>query len=292
MVDKIQVPTDPSQDQLTAQQAHDAAMAARAQKELEGNQPPAPPAPAAPTAERPAWLPEKFWNAEKGEANYEALAQSYAHLERGKPAAAPPVTPPATPPALNADGTPVTPPAAPAADPAAARTAAMEAAEADYSANGALSDSTYEALEAAGYPKAQVDAYIAGQVAVATAETQRVYGAVGGEAAFKAMTEWAGTALPQADIEAFNSVLDTGNIGQIEHAVKGLAARYKAEAPMEPGVLGGAAPGSSSGEHYKSRFDMQKDMGSTAYSKDPAFRASVASKMANSAKLGINLFAQ
>lgn len=49
--------------------------------------PPAPPAPGgAPPApekpQRPDWLPEKFWDADKGEGRFEGLAKSYGELEK------------------------------------------------------------------------------------------------------------------------------------------------------------------------------------------------------------------
>ena len=37
-------------------------------------------APTKPT--RPEWCPEKFWNADKGEVNSEAMAKSYTEVEK------------------------------------------------------------------------------------------------------------------------------------------------------------------------------------------------------------------
>ena len=101
------------------------------------------PAPSASKVERPAHIPEKFWNAEKGEVNVEAMAKSYAELEasRSKPSIAQP-------------GTPAAPAAAPAVKPAAAPQIDMgKAVDAVLAAQAELHAATDDAAKAAAQTK-------------------------------------------------------------------------------------------------------------------------------------------
>ena len=139
-------------------------------------------------AERPPSVPEKFWNAETGQVNTEALLKSYGELERARSAARPQDIPQA--PAMGTEpATQATPPAteqdpeAKATADAAAAKAAQDAASAklvadrqaasndantDIQRDGKISDATYAKLEGVGYSRAQVDQYVAGLQAQAS----------------------------------------------------------------------------------------------------------------------------
>jgi len=122
------------------------------------------PAPSASKVERPAHIPEKFWNAEKGEVNVEAMAKSYAELEasRSKPSIAQP-------------GTPAAPAAAPAVKPAAAPQIDMgKAVDAVLAAQAELHAATDDAAKAAAQTKLDAANTAAKAVAdAAAAETAK-----------------------------------------------------------------------------------------------------------------------
>jgi hypothetical protein len=186
--------------------------------------------------QRPATVPEKFWDATKGTVNTEALLASYGELERKqsqpvldtanvvKDVVTPPVVPPVVPPVTP----PVTDPAAIAAakpDPVKVR----EAATAELTKAGKLSDATYTALEGAGYDRDTVDAFIAGKKAQGQVMLHGLHAAAGGESQFNSMLQWAaaGNYTP-AEAAAFDAAIKSPDEGVRTLAVQGIKARYTA----------------------------------------------------------------
>jgi hypothetical protein len=142
---------------------------------------------------RPDNIPEKFWNAEKGEVNTEALLKSYSELEKksstpkadaeGETSAEEAGTSEETKPEPTAEEL-----AKQATDKAGIN---LEEVSSRYWETGKISDDDYAALEKAGYPKHLVDQFAAGQQAVVEIERQQVFNLTGGEEGYKSMIEWA-----------------------------------------------------------------------------------------------------
>lgn len=227
--------------------------------------------------QRPDHIPEKFWNAEKGEADYEAMAKSYAELEKKlseKPAEKKDGEKPNDDKAKTAEG-----------DPAALR----EKANTELTQNGKLSEDTYAAYEKIGITRDQIDGFIEGERAKATLRQHEAFAVVGGEDNYKAMVTWAKSALTAAEVEAYDRDVLTGKDAAVRtNAIKGLAARYEAENGKDGQLLSGAG-GAGTGDHFKSKAEMVKAMSDPQYKKDAAYREQVAQKTANALKAGINL---
>lgn len=210
-----------------------------------------------PADQRPAWLPEKFKSAED-------LAKAYSELE--KKLSAPPADP-NTPPA-----DPNTPPEVPGVN--------TQKYFTEFAETGALSEASYAELAKAGLDKAVVDQYINGQKALNDARTQAGYQAVGGEAQFKQMTEWAKSNLTPAEIQAFNTQV-TGSQEAALLAIQGLNARYTAAVGNPPsGLLGGSAAASAPSNGFQSRAQVVQAMADPRYESDVAYRNSVMQKLA------------
>lgn len=224
-------------------------------------------APQVPT--RPEHIPEKFWDAEKGEVRLEALAKSYAELEKtrgGKPTDAPkePTT------AVTQD-----------AAQAAVESAGLDftALNTEYAEAGALSEDTYKALEGKGIPKAMVDSYIAGQEALAVQWKNSAFAEAGGEEQYTKMVEWAKESLSPAEKVAFNKAAESGTIDEFKLAISGLKGRFESANGKSAKLLSGESPSSTS-QGYQSRAQMTADMKNPLYKTDPAFRKSVENKLA------------
>lgn len=149
---------------------------------------------------------------------------------------------------------------------------------------GELSEKSYEALAKKGFPKEVVDVYLAGQRAIAKQLEQEFYQIVGGEANYKAMTEWARVNLSESEIEAFNNTLKDGNPEMIKMATEALYFRYtKAKGSPPKELVQGISPSvSTQGDVYQSIAELTADMSDPRYEKDPAFRARVHQKLAKS----------
>jgi hypothetical protein len=219
--------------------------------------------------DRPQWLPEKFKSPED-------MAKAYAELESklGKPADAP------------ADPT-----AEPKADSQTDQQAAEELASkgldlnefnAEFGQTGQLSQESYNKLEKAGYPRNIVDQYIDGQRARAALYESEIKNVAGGDQTFSEMVEWAKANLSPAEINAYNAAIDSGDTAKAKLAVAGVHTRFSASRPSEPNLFKGATSATPSNESYESLAQMQKDMASPEYKSDPAFRAKVERKLANS----------
>lgn len=225
--------------------------------------------------QRPAEVPEKFWDADAGTVNTEALLKSYVELE--KRLSAPKEEDKSTPPQEeSASGEEV------------GLAAVREQAEQEFAEKGELSDEVYSALEKHGFDRAAVDQYIAGAQAVASERDAQVFSMAKIEPSdFKQAQEWASQNLSEEEIARFNAAVSAAPEAAA-FAVKDLVSRYKSEANIEGSLTSGSRV--SAGSHFRSKAEMIEAMSDKRYSTDAAFRAEVEQKVMRSAKLGINLY--
>ena len=148
----------------------------------------------------------------------------------------------------------------------------------EFFTTGKLSDESYKNLEGMGYPKAIVDQFIAGQQAVMAREEQAVYDSVGGKETYANMTKWASQNLGKDEIEAYNAAISSGNPAQVKFAVQGLQARFTANT-REPSLVAG---GKAAPAGFRSVAEVVAAMSDPKYKVDPAYRAEVERKIANS----------
>lgn len=148
---------------------------------------------------------------------------------------------------------------------------------AEYADNGELSQETYKRLADAGIDEATVNAYIQGQEALAQQNVTKLQNSIGGEENFNSMVEWAADNLSEAEKNSFNKMVS--DEASAEFAIKGLYARYQAEA--EPRLLDGNSPATGN-SGYQSQREMTRDMADPRYRVDPAFRKMVEQKIARS----------
>lgn len=218
--------------------------------------------------EKPDWCPDKFWDKETGQVNQEGLAKSYSELEKKQG------TPPKGDPQNSGD-----------ADPQKAVSEAglnFDDLATEYAEKGELSEDSYKALEAGGISKAVVDQYIKGQESIATSQINEMKGLIGGEKNYEEMSGWASASLTDAEIEAFNDNVNSGNPERVKLAVQGLYAEFQKANGRDPSLnFGdtGALPGGSS---FKSWAEVTTAMKDERYSKDPAYRQDVENKIARS----------
>ncbi len=214
------------------------------------------------TPERPEWLPEKFKTPED-------MAKAYAELEKGKSAPKEEAT----------DKTEANEAANKAVENAGLD---MEALNTEFAEKGELSAESLEALGKVGITPDMVQSYIKGQTAEADAIRTSILEPVGGEEAYTDMVTWASENLPEADIDAFNAVLDGGDINATKMAVENLNAKYIAANGSEPAVTLNGKPSAAGQAVYESTADLMKDMNNPEYAKNPAFRAKVEAKLGRS----------
>lgn len=150
----------------------------------------------------------------------------------------------------------------------------------EYLEAGALSDESYEKLEALGLPRDVVDVHIAGIEAQAELTRIRAAEAVGGDDNLQAVLAWAGQALPEKEIDRINALVAQSDFDGYLTALQGIKARYEASNGSldAPAIMGGTA--ATSADIYDSQEEMKADMRDPRYARDEAFRAKVAAKVA------------
>lgn len=279
------------------QEQHDAAMADKYRAQLK------PPASGSDTAsvegddkggkpERPEGIPEKFWDAEKGEVRILDLVKSYTELEktRGKPA-----EPPKAGEEGNGEGdgkgegegdegkTPVD-----MATLSATIATHREAMTEKLVAGKPLEDSDYKPFEDIGFSRDDIDAFVEGQKALGQLARAEVFKEAGGEDAYKAMIEWARETYSDDEVAVYDRDINSGDPAVRLNAARGLAARY-AQANGKVGRSVTSKGSERGAEMYRSKAEMVKDMSNPDYAKDQAFRDRVARKVRASYAAGVDL---
>jgi hypothetical protein len=162
-----------------------------------------------------------------------------------------------------------------------------EASEEYYANDGQLSEETISRFSEMS-SQDLVNAYLEIQannpqapqqsVEMSEAQVNSVQNAAGGEANYNQVIEWAASNLPDAQINAFDSVVDSGNPAAIGIAFQGLQSAYNEANGYEGRMLQGKAP-TSAGEIFRSQAELVAAMGDPRYDNDPAYRADVVEKL-------------
>ena len=151
----------------------------------------------------------------------------------------------------------------------------------EFATLGGLTEDSYDSLLDAGIPRAVVDQFIDGQMAVAGQMQEQAFSQVGGQEAYTDMVSWAADNIPEASIDAFNNAVNSGNIETANLAIQGLQARYRSVNGNEPSLVMGETK-SVTGGVFDSAAQLTAAMRDPRYSTDSAYRQSVASKLSRS----------
>ena len=165
-----------------------------------------------------------------------------------------------------------------------------EASEEYYANDGKLSEETIESFSQMS-SQDLVNAYLEIQannpqaptqgIELSEAQVNSVQNACGGEANYNAVVDWAASNLTDEAINAFDSVVDSGNPMAISIAFKGLQNEYNEANGYEGRMLQGKAA-SSAGETFRSQAELVSAMGDPRYDTDEAYRDDVLRKLDNS----------
>jgi len=162
-----------------------------------------------------------------------------------------------------------------------------EASEEYYANDGQLSEETISRFSEMSsqdlvnaYLEIQANNPQAPQQAVQLSESDvnQVQNAAGGEANYNRVIDWAADNLSDEAINAFDSVVDSGNPMAINIAFQGIQAEYNEANGYEGRMLQGK-PASSTGDVFRSQAELVAAMGDPRYDTDPAYRADVVAKL-------------
>jgi len=162
--------------------------------------------------------------------------------------------------------------------------------DSEFTENGQFSEETMEKL-ASMDSKDLVDAYFryrdtldespVSQVRdLSDSEVNQVYNSVGGQEQYQQLTQWAADNLDQQSIDAFDSLVDTGNVAAINLALRGLMSTYQDSVGYEGEMIQGKAASSING--FRSQAEMVRAMADPRYDRDPAYRMEIMEKLQQS----------
>jgi hypothetical protein len=168
---------------------------------------------------------------------------------------------------------------------------AISRAAAEWNEKGELTPETLAAFESMS-SKELVEAYFryeqnfteaessSQSVEISQADINRIQNSVGGEAAYKQLVSWAADNFSQSEIDAFDNVVDSGNVDAINLALAGLKARYTDAVGYEGKMIQGKA--AAPADTFKSQAEVVRAMSDPKYDRDPAYRDEIMQKLARS----------
>jgi hypothetical protein len=205
---------------------------------------------------RPAWLPEKFKTPEDFAASYKEL-----ETKLGAPKTNTPVTPDAATKAVQDAGLDM-------------KQLSKEIAE-----SGKLSDASVAALKAKGIDDATINQHVAGANALAKQFRSSLAESVGGEESLKSVSQWAKVNLTDAEAEAFDSAIGSGNEALAKMALAGIHARYVAAEGTDPKLVNGETANTAGIEPFRDSAEVTAAMRDPRYAKSEAYRKEVAARL-------------
>ena len=119
---------------------------------------------------------------------------------------------------------------------------------------------------------------------ITNAAVNEVKNYAGGEKVYQDVVNWAGENLNQGAIDAFDSIVGTGNVDAIKLAVNGLKAQYETANGYEGRMITGKAP-TATKDAFRSQAELVKAMSDKRYDNDPAYRQDVIEKLERSDNL-------
>lgn len=164
----------------------------------------------------------------------------------------------------------------------------FEALNDEYDENGGLSEESMAALKEMSSEEL-VDAYFQMQdrlgsgpqaVELSDSDVSAIQQSVGGADNYNALVSWAAENFDQSEIEAFDGVVESGNVGAINLALQALYYRYTEAEGMEGQLLQGKAAAPANG--FRSQAEVVRAMQDPRYDRDPAYRAEVMQRLEQS----------
>tara|TARA_E500000318_G_scaffold54279_1_gene50533 strand:- start:73 stop:810 length:738 start_codon:yes stop_codon:yes gene_type:complete len=112
------------------------------------------------------------------------------------------------------------------------------------------------------------------------AEVSSIYDTVGGKEAYTEIVSWAKDSFTAEEIQAYDAMIETGNISQINLALLGLYSQYTDAMGSEGNMLQGKPAEAQS--TFRSQAELIQAMNDPRYESDPAYRNDVIEKLGRS----------
>jgi hypothetical protein len=216
--------------------------------------------------QRPEWLPEKFDSPEAMAKAYGELESNFTREQQARESAEEsPETTPAISEPLSVDS--------------------FAGFEEEFNSTGDISQESRAAIEGMGIPREMIDSYIEGQQSLVNDIFTNVYSSVGGEEEYTKMIGWAAETLSPEEQEVFNDAVMGGNPAQMNFAIKSLASQYQSQTSGRTPLLQGSTGSADAHGGFRSLAELTAAMKDARYTKDPAYRKEIETRLGNSSIL-------
>lgn len=121
--------------------------------------------------------------------------------------------------------------------------------------------------------------------ALSQEEEATIMESIGGQEAFSAVQEWARDNLDQAELDAYNREVNSGDYYRARNALQSLQYAYQDNVGSEPDLIGGKLSGNSS-DVFRSTQEVMAAMSDPRYLQDTAYTQDVQDKLIRSDVLG------
>lgn len=150
----------------------------------------------------------------------------------------------------------------------------------EFAKDGKLSEASYARLAAKGIDKGAVDAYIAGQQALAQQYLGKIHEKVGGKDNFEKISQWAATNLTPGEVAAVNKALQTGDVDFAGTVLAGVQARYAQAMGKNPTLVNGTGTSTVAGvKPFGDMTEVADAIADPRYNKSAAYRKEVMTRL-------------
>lgn len=152
---------------------------------------------------------------------------------------------------------------------------------------GNIDENDYELLGEAGFSRQIIDTYLDGVRSqgdveeIARSEQASIKQIAGGEQGYEQLKSWANENLPTADLDAFDSIVQTAPPAAIKLAVQGLYSQYRNAMGIEPDLVSGR-PSSNGLAPFRSAAEVTTAMNDPRYGKDMTYTGTVQERLRES----------
>ena len=161
-----------------------------------------------------------------------------------------------------------------------------KASEEFYSNDGQVSAETLEELSKLDSNEL-ISAYISMQGQqrqgndITDVQAAEIKNFAGGDEAYGQLTQWAANNMDESYVQAYDAIVESGDVRQIQLAVAGLKAEYEKQNGFEGQMLTGKAA-QPNVDVFRSQQEVVQAMSDPRYDRDPAYRQDVFAKLERS----------
>ena len=113
------------------------------------------------------------------------------------------------------------------------------------------------------------------------AQASEIKNLAGGDEGYSQLTQWAANNLDESYIQAYDAIVESGDLRQIQLAVTGLKAEFEKANGFEGQMLTGK-PAQQQVDAFRSQQEVVQAMSDPRYDRDPAYRQDVFAKLERS----------